>query len=205
MPVSFLKIKWQFGDIFVTLKSSSATSVHTGESARDILGKSLPSVGLCLCFAEKLCYTPSSELAFGTLVLTIILIFFTIIFICLLPLIISVYEKKSFVIFSCLVFPFKDLIKKKYRHFKKLGWQCLWFLWVVIQIFAVAQGFLLKLIDCPVDWNIGVHLVGPVKLVIFKSKCLVSVSYVSYLCVKGSGGETKIEYFCFLVWHFNHF
>lgn len=57
MPLSFLKVGRQFGDIFVTLESSSIASVLTGESAPGVLGTSLCEE-LHPCFAGMLRQVP---------------------------------------------------------------------------------------------------------------------------------------------------
>lgn len=58
MPVSFLKVRRQFEDIFVTLESSSTASVLTGDRAQGVLGTSLCGE-LQPCFAGMLRHPPT--------------------------------------------------------------------------------------------------------------------------------------------------
>lgn len=60
MPVSFLKVGRQFEDIFVTLESSSTTSVLTGDRAPGVLGTSLlRGASALLCWDAQAPPTPT--------------------------------------------------------------------------------------------------------------------------------------------------
>lgn len=155
------------------------------------LGKSLLSGELQPCFAENLWYTQPSELVLGAGPSHCFHFSFMIIFNYLPVTFDSCYAYwKDRVCDFCLswscFFPlFKDL---KNKTIKKLGWQCLWFLWAVIWVFIAIKCFLWKL-----SWLW--------KSVLGFWLCLFS------LHVKSSGEETKKLSIpvIFFIYYFNHF
>lgn len=117
------------------------------QKCKRFLGKSLLSGELQPCFAENLWYTQPSELVLGICPSHCFHFSFMIIF-SYLPVTFDsccAYWKDRVcdlcLSWSCFFPLFKDL---KNKNIKKLGWQCLWFLWAVIWVFIATKCFLWK-------------------------------------------------------------